>query len=90
MPSPLTVPASTSTPAGTAMLMTTELLLLLLTVPIRFLNQPCGPCSWWRTSSRPSDQRDRQRIAVDLRDLDPGHVLVVGDDVEPAADDAEL
>src|SRR6478609_2518601 len=53
-PSPLTVPASTSTPAGTAMLMTTELLLLLLTVPIRFLNQPCGPWSWCRTSSRPS------------------------------------
>ena len=53
MPSPLTVPASTSTPAGRAMLMTTELLLPLLTVLIRFLNQPCGPCNWWRTSRRP-------------------------------------
>src|SRR6478735_3989863 len=52
-PPPLTVPASTSTPAGTAMLITTELLLLLLTDSIRFLNQPCGPCSWWRTSRRP-------------------------------------
>src|SRR6478735_9457936 len=54
IPSPLTVPASTSTPAGRAMLMTTELLELLFTVPMRFLNQPCGPWSWWRTSSRPS------------------------------------
>ena len=83
-PSPLTVPASTSTPAGTAMLMTAELLLLWLTVPIRFLNQPCGPCSWWRTSSLPSVSDDGHGIALDLGDLHPGNGVGVGDDVEPS------
>ena len=36
------------------------------------------------------DDGDGQRVAVDLGDLDPGDGLVVGDDVEPAADNAEL
>ncbi len=36
------------------------------------------------------DEADRQRVAVDLGDFDPGDGLIVGDDVEAAPDDAEL
>ena len=36
------------------------------------------------------DHGDGERIAGDFGDFDPGHVLVMGDDIEAATDDAVL
>ena len=90
MPSPLTVPASTSTPAGRAMLMTTELLLLLLTVSHQVLEPALRAVQLVPDLKAAVDDADGQRVAVDVGDLDPGDGLVMRDDVEPAPDDAEL